>query len=381
MKSKKFLFFILLLSCAVSAAFSFDWGAELSNTASASQPMALEADDAAKFSVWVKAPLDYSHNTWFTAEGFFKTQFFYPDLTFDFTTDITLLKLSMTIKLSELNFGRFEMGRLQFTDSSSLVMAQSADGFKFFWDSPVLNAEIFGGFTGLINARTNPIYLAFDDTSPRFYSMSSPFMLTGVNFSFPQLFSGKTLTVESYGAFNTSGTLDHRLYAAAALSGNLSPNSYYLLSSTFGWMLSSESGFSKPSNLSQAELAIYKGKTSITASAIYASAENGTLSDFIPFTTIYADLISNRIYSGTIKANMIATLRFTRGFLGSVSGGAFFTLPKENATEGYSGAQWTAALKFQAASDLQFTISGGQYYGTTADSNYTFASINFILSL
>ena len=78
---------------------------------------------------------------------------------------------------------------------------------------------------------------------------------------------------------------------------------------------------------------------------------------------------------------MIATLRFTRGFLGSVSGGAFFTLPKENVTEGYSGAQWTAALKFQAASDLQFTISGGQYYGTTEDSNYTFASINFILSL
>ena len=365
----------------ISAAFSFDWGAERSNTANASQPMALEGDDAAKFSVWVKAPLDYSHNTWFTAEGFFKTQFFYPDLTFDFTTDITLLKLSITIKLSDLNFGRFEMGRLQVTDSSSLVMAQSADGFKFFWDSPILTADIFGGFTGLINARTNPIYLAFDDTSPNFYSMSSPFMLTGVNFSFPQLFSGKTLTVESYGAFNTSGTLDHRLYASAALSGNLSPNSYYLLSSTFGWMLSSESGFSKPSNLSQAELAVYKGKASITTSVIYASAENGTLADFIPFSTIYADIISNRIYSGTIKANMIATLRFTRGFLGSVSGGAFFTLPKENVTEGYSGAQWTAALKFQAASDLQFTISGGQYYGTTEDSNYTFASINFILSL
>ena len=78
---------------------------------------------------------------------------------------------------------------------------------------------------------------------------------------------------------------------------------------------------------------------------------------------------------------MIATLRFTRGFLGSVSGSAFFTLPKENVTEGYSGAQWTAALKFQAASDLQFTISGGQYYGTDAESNYTFASINFILNL
>ena len=134
MKNKKLIFLILLLSCMISAAFSFDWGAELSNTANASQPMALEADDAAKFSVWVKAPLDYSHNTWFTAEGFFKTQFFYPDLTFDFTTDITLLKLSMTIKLSDLNFGRFEMGRLQVTDSSSLVMAQSADGFKFFWD-------------------------------------------------------------------------------------------------------------------------------------------------------------------------------------------------------------------------------------------------------
>lgn len=381
------IFLIILLTTSI---FSIDFGGTIVNSSGITgefDNLGLDQND--KATLWLKIPFDESQNTYLAAEGSYTFTY---DGTIEQKTnqiDLGMFKIGMLIPLSSSSKFRFDFGRVSGSDISGLVYSQYSDGLQFSLTSTNFSMSAIASYTGLLNAHTSTYY-GFDYTydSEIVYPLAPKFVISGLTFSFPALFANQTLNAEAYGFWDIDDQNDfdyNRIYGTLGLNGGISGNLYYVLTSTFGYSFGNEA-VEGLSNLTKLELSMYPTflSSSFTVSAVYASgnSEDG-LKAFIPFNKITADTSGNKVYSGLFKTGLTATLQPNKKFLLS-AGADFLCNIQPDADESFAadGLQWTFNARWQIFSDLQLSLSTGQYV-PVADSvspDDFFANIRLVIS-
>ncbi len=285
--------------------------------------------------------------------------------------DVETLKYSIQLGLDESSTFSLDAGRFPISDLTTMIFNQVSDGVRATYENNAMKLNTYVGFTGFLNAYTVSMNVApNEDILSEFYTLSSPFVLANVSLRLPQIFASQDMYAEVFSAIDVgvdgsgNATTDNRVYATIGLTGPLSSNFYYSLSSTAGFTQIAESEWGI-SNLSTVEVSTFLPFASSLLSwkTIFATGNNDNV--FNTFTVNTANLDDSLEFAGHVKTGFVVTLRPISNILLFVEPSAIFDVMNE--ANGYEGFQWLFASKFGITSDLQLAASVGQFYSVDAD--------------
>lgn len=366
---------------------AFDWGGFVS--ANAGIKGAGNADLIKKFTqsdrltLWMRVPFPV-RDSYFTAEGFY--DFKYANETKEIThlLDIRLCKLSMTVNEPEAKV-TFNMGRFGVSDLSGFMFAQNADGMELRITSSRFESKLYGGYTGFLNSYTTPMNISQFESGQILYQPAASTVIGSFFMSFPRLFKQQTLSWEVSGF---GGQTVPVVFTTAVLNGPIYGSFFYALSSTAAFEMPRKGPFLF-SNLSRFELTAYMPFMSsfLSWNTIFATGKTGSdktknIGDFKSLSIIPASLSGSVKYAGNVKTGLTASFKPHSSLLWTLSTDAFFNVMNASAAKGFIGMQWQTAVRWQIFSDLQLSVSAGQFF-TDFDKKkapYTLATVKLLYS-
>lgn len=391
---KTTLLTILALSFLAVPLSAFEAGGTIGNSTELytndGDPVALEQKN--KISAYFKVP--FANTFYFITEGSITPTFNANDISElddgDFTSpvDLTLAKVSDTIKFQGNSTLTLSAGRFSIADSTGLVLNQGSDGISAVWASPKLSATAYAGYTGLLNGHTTTVLNGnIEDSDNDYYYLASPFMLGQASVYLPYLFFNQSLGFEALAAIGLDGPNGdnsdyNRFYGTVSLDGALAKGLFYSLSSTFELESFDGYDFDDPANLTRLALTYHIPdfhSTQITASAVYASGENGPFTFFSGITSeeaSYSPLAPE--YSSLVKTGLSASIKPLDNMLASLGTDVIFSYLEDDLE--YSGVQFYGGIVYQWFTDLQVGLQAHQYIGDDSDENETSVTLNLTLA-
>lgn len=380
---------LVLAGAVISNAFALDFGGLFTNNSKLDTQSfsTLELVQLDSLTGWIKTPVSADEKLYFAAETEATYRLGVSDLSqadstrSSFFLDLSLCKLTYYTQawggILNINFGRFLVN-----DSTRNVLAQTTDGAQLTFNSNVVKAIAYAGYTGLTNSRSYTILdspkSTFKKDDSAVYQFNSPYVVTGISVSLPFLFKNQTIGFEGFGMFGLPGIAgdnsgDIRIYATAIMNGPIVQNLYYSVSSTFGF-------FDGISNLTKAEITYYPPvlSSAITFGATYASGRNGALKPFTGFTSQKASLAyDSPEYRGILKTGLSGTMHPTDKIFCNLAADAVFSC-----MDGfdYNGFQWLAQFQYQIFTDLKAGLSAYQFYGKDSRQNNTSFTLNLVFA-
>lgn len=368
MNCKK-IFKALLLAQIFSlaaAAFAVDFGGELRNNTSikGNSFSELKLDQVNDLSLWAKVPFTKSGNMYLAAEGLYEFEYDQDKEKAFNRLDLNLLKFAANLKFNG-NSVNISAGRFFFSDLTSLIFNQNADGVFASYDAQNFAVSVYGAYTGLLNAGTvkmldNPEDL-FEADEDAVYDLAQKNIVAAATFSLPRLAKTQNLSAQFLGAFKLEGNSYNRMYATLSATGPIYKTLYYNLSSTLGFQ-SYDGGSLDISNLSRLNLTWYLPFRNLTLNlgALYASGENGPFEGFWGFTKInaYNSLLEPQ-HSGLFKGSFMASIKPVDQLL--VYAGCDLIIDMSTSSTEYRGFQYSVGVNWQILSDVRVGASLSQY--------------------
>jgi len=330
-------------------------------------------------SLWLKAPLSEDGTSYFVTEGSFKTEY---DASVEesddkliLSADIDLFKLVLR-KETENGSLLFSAGRFYFSDLSTLVLAQNADGVQLDFSSSIFSTSVYAGYTGLLNEKNITILdseAAEAVDSKTLYSFSKKYALAALKLSASNFAASQSVSLEGLGAFRLEdGDKFNRFYGTLSLSGPVAPtlSIYYALSSTLGFVQAEDDTYK--GNLSQCSLSWYPDfkSSSLSLSALYASGSQGPFDGFMGFTSQTAvDSVLEPEYSGILKGGLSASIKPISNLLLSAKANMIFSAAAgdEEKDIEFAGLQYSLGGNWQVVSDFSLGASFCQYISSNDD--------------
>ncbi len=376
----------LLISAGLASAF--EWGGKFSNTTAFSgKPSdSLKLNQTDNLDMWLKVPLSKDNATYITAEAFY--QFKYDgaetspnDITN--TIDLSLLKFVTTKQFAQKRMLSFSAGRFALSDATYLIFSQVCDGAMVKYTSNMLDASVYGGYTGLVNANSitmiNSESTNFSLAENNVYRLSPKYIPVGASVSFPSLFANQTLSAQAWAFFDLNGDNFNRYYGIALLEGYLLKNLSYSFSSA-----AESVNFQNFSLLSKLNLTGYfTDSFSVNFAGIYASGDEGGLTPFTGVTSMNSTLSAKEPqYSSLLKFGPGATKTFGR--VAYINGTGSFVFDVGKTDSAFDGIQLQVNGVYNIFNDLQVGATFGQYFDLnkgheTGTNNKTYIALKAVL--
>ncbi|MCR5217932.1 hypothetical protein [Treponema sp.] len=317
----------------------------------------------------LRQPLSQSGKTYFSAEAMVSFEYdrTFSDPAYDDTeilADLTLFKLASKIPVNKANFC-IAAGRFSMADATSRIYNQNADGILLQYLSPYIELNAYGAYTGLLNAKTvtilTPVASAYGSNSDKdFYDFATAYIAGALSIKFPYLLFNQSITAECFAFISTEGPGemtaedDKRIYGTLALDGPLSSSFFYNASTSF---LFSEEMDYKAANYSAIKADIFPSESfMLSVSGCYASGKQGAFEAFTTFTASTAGLnVSEKKYNALAMGGLACAARISPEVILNLGGDILFDIPETEAE--YSGTQVSAALTYQAFTDLSLSLS------------------------
>ncbi len=363
--------------------FAIDFGGYINNNTNVTGDSfsSLYVDQTDQAGAWIKVPFDNDSRQYLTTEAFVQYEYVSSSKTNVLAFDCNLLKYSGLFNLGSSGKFSVQAGRFFTSDATNHILRQTNDGLMLSLKFPRFNANLYGGYTGLLNAQNVTILnsssseYSFDSSLP--YALAAPYCTAIASLSTPFLFLNQTLSLQFMGFWgagqSTAGY--NRYYATLKLNGPLASFVYYTADTTF----STQDNFASFSNLSDLSINFYIPVMSaeIAIKGTYASGNNGFLKAFKGFTSMTATYSLNEPeYSGLIKGGFSFALKPVSSLYLGGGTNIVFDCPESAVT--YSGTEWFASAVYQVFSDLQLGLDASEYIsadGTCDKINFTVKAV------
>lgn len=259
---------------------------------------------------------------------------------------------------------------------------QPSDGAEIIFTNDLFSLGAYVGFTGLLNSNSVSINGKEMEKRHSLYTEAPPFVLASVTAQFPYLFGQQSLSTNFYAAIDVHPeNKKHHMYATALLNGPIGNSLFYILSTSLGLTKSDNKDW-QFSNLSSLEISTYLPLSSmISWKTVFATGDTGMTSEFETFTVSSANMDESLNYAGNIKTGIVATMRPVNSILLFAGADVFLNVMNDNMEKGYAGTQWTFSTRWQIVSDVQLSISAGQFFSAKTDIEpYMMANLKLLVS-
>jgi len=345
-----FLFSIFALSL-----FAFDFGGSLDTSFLIFDENKIPSKDSymalsETASLWIR----HNFSNWisFSMEGNYSASYDFKK--FSQNLNLDFLKLKMNFAPSSVAEIGVDLGRFHVSDSTSLVLNGLIDGAQVKILLPEVDFSLFGGYTGLLNAKSVSIVNStVEKTQDSLYGFAPKYLLGGIS-----LFATNYYGNHSVGCdFSTFIPVDSRetrtssFYVGFDATGPVFSSLYYDVSAILSLFAGENvnTGF-----LVDGLISYYAPFLSsvVSLNATYAT------DSFCPFSNSSVVMGGVRDLSGLLKLGLVSSIKPFSNFLVVISGDYLMDDVDSKLTS--FGFQWYANLKWQILSDLQFSLYCGQ---------------------
>lgn len=374
---KKIACLLITVFCFVPRLFSVDFGFLLTNDTCSKNygSTSFYISQENEVSAWVKIPFGGSLSHYLAAEGMYR--FEYNDGT-GFSAhylDVSLLKYAYRTDAGS-GVLKVNAGRFFFSDLTSRIFAQNADGIFASFESSAFSVGAYASYTGLLNANVVKMLDADDfdsDGTHCVYSLADKYVNAVVTASFPLLFAGQTLSVQGAGSFRLSETAYHRMYATAELSGEICRNLMYDVCASAAFKLYGN----EPLNVSpfvKGTLQYYFSKTALGFNMVFAG------NDFSGVTSLKAyNSALEPEYTAFLKTGIFASVKPNDILLFEAGIDTVFDGTKNYR---FKGIQYELDLGLQVAGDVFFGMGWTHYIDRSVErENYMEVSLKAKVAL
>lgn len=300
--------------------------------------------------------------------------------------DVDLLKLSTVKKFDSSHILEFSAGRFFIADASGAVFTQPCDGAFAKFSSPKIEASVYGGYTGLLNAKNisikNTEGSVFSGAGKEIYDFTSAYFVGSATVSAPFVFANQSVILEGLAVIGCEGPADvikdkNRIYGTFGINGPLSNSVFYSASATIESVDSN--GIGLLGRMSVSSFFDWKN-ASVSFNSMYSSGASGSLEPFIGVTQQTVCNSSDELdLSGVMKFGISASILPKNSVLCSL--GADVVMKDNGAEYEYYGMQFVGGVNCQIYSDVSFGINGSAFVGNDENTNRIQLSVSAAIAL
>ena len=356
---KKAILLLLLTIFGISSIYSIDIDGSVSSYTAGKTASIKTIDilETGKANLGIILPLDFNKNTNLKIAGDVSATWKVNSTAVDFVADCTELSLLMSIPLAENSYGSFEMGRFSVKDCTELIFNQKLDGVRFLVDSPFIRTHLYGGYTGLLNARTNKMLPSAEATG--IYALAPSYITADFFAYMPDIYEDKSIGLEFLAALNPASPSANKLYAIARIDGRFLYFIPYSLCSAFVW--SNEGGsFGNMANLSFASMEYTVNSTHFGGKVLHASGNTPNFKDFKQLTAVYADKASSILFSNLINIGLFLDNTTSDNVNIATDIYAFISLDNTQAIV-FNGIQWALNINIPVTEKSKLVFALNQF--------------------
>lgn len=375
---KKILSSTILFLTFVFSTFAFSWNGLIDNNSKLSAN-----DDFSKLTflqsngvfLSLSHNLSETGNVRLTAEGMYK-YFLNADIksnktTFKNVADLDLLKFSGDWMLGNSSLS-LSAGRYQYSDYSGSVFAQLSDGAYVSFNTLKFGANLYAGYTGLLNRLNVSMTENESKDEDQFYALCPGYVPLLADLSYKALFETNTVGLQTACFLPVSGKNTMKAYATLIANGYLGTIASYDARITAG----TEKFESLMLDAKLDANVFILSSLMASLGCEYVSGEQGSIK---PFLTISSRAFGIAPFYNGVIVPKLGLMYASGNFYGSLTERVIISMPKDEAK--FNGFDTALSLAYKVFSDLLVGCDAGAYICTETKelSNY-FATIKASLS-
>lgn len=372
--NKKFLIVIFTIFSVINV-FAIDYGANLKNDTKISPNEddffnLLQRND---LSAWIKVPFNENNSAYLVAEGLYRFEYNNSVSYRVNYIDLSMLQFVLNKEIGD-NLFSLNLGRFAFTDLTSCIFGQPADGVSFSFDSSVYNFSLYAAYTGLLNSNVIKMINSedFEIEPEKVYALSDKFATVALGVSLPELIPNNTLSLQGLGAIRLDEIANNKFYLTVGLDGVVNQNIFYSVYGT-----ASLKSYDKEdyliSSFAKADLNFIYDKLFLNVNALFAGQDFEGVTSFVALNSGYEPE-----YNSLLKAGVLASYRILDNVKFFASADIAF-----NGKENYSlkGFQYDIGCDWQVVSDVYIGLDWNQYIDIDeSDANYKAVNLKAMIS-
>lgn len=372
--NKKFLIVIFTIFSFINV-FAIDYGANLKNDTKISPNEddffnLLQRND---FSAWIKVPFNENNSAYLVTEGLYRFEYNNSGSYRVNYIDLSMLQFVLNKEIGD-NLFSLNLGRFAFTDLTSCIFGQPADGVSFSFDSSVYNFSLYAAYTGLINSNVIKMINSedFEIEPEKVYALSDKFATVALGFSLPELIPNNTLSLQGLGAIRLDEIANNKFYLTVGLDGVVNQNIFYSVYGTASLKSYDKEDYSI-SSFAKADLNFIYDKLFLNVNALFAGQDFEGMTSFVALNSGYEPE-----YNSLLKAGVLASYRIFDNVKCFASADIAF-----NGKENYSlkGFQYDIGCDWQVVSDVYIGLDWNQYIDIDeSDANYKAVNLKAMIS-
>lgn len=372
--NKKFLIVIFTIFSFINV-FAIDYGANLKNDTKISPNEddffnLLQRND---LSAWIKVPFNENNSAYLVSEGLYRFEYNNSGSYRVNYIDLSMLQFVLNKEIGD-NLFSLNLGRFAFTDLTSCIFGQPADGVSFSFDSSVYNFSLYAAYTGLLNSNVIKMINSedFEIEPEKVYALSDKFATVALGVSLPELIPNNTLSLQGFGAIRLDEIANNKFYLTVGLDGVVNQNIFYSVYGT-----ASLKSYDKEdyliSSFAKADLNFIYDKLFLNVNALFAGQDFEGVTSFVALNSGYEPE-----YNSLLKAGVLASYRILDNVKFFASADIAF-----NGKENYSlkGFQYDIGCDWQVVSDVYIGLDWNQYIDIDeSDANYKAVNLKAMIS-
>ena len=372
--NKKFLIVIFTIFSFINV-FAIDYGANLKNDTKISPNEddffnLLQRND---LSAWIKVPFNENNSAYLVSEGLYRFEYNNSVSYRVNYIDLSMLQFVLNKEIGD-NLFSLNLGRFAFTDLTSCIFGQPADGVSFSFDSSVYNFSLYAAYTGLLNSNVIKMINSedFEIEPEKVYALSDKFATVALGVSLPELIPNNTLSLQGLGAIRLDEIANNKFYLTVGLDGVVNQNIFYSVYGT-----ASLKSYDKEdyliSSFAKADLNFIYDKLFLNVNALFAGQDFEGVTSFVALNSGYEPE-----YNSLLKAGVLASYRILDNVKFFASADIAF-----NGKENYSlkGFQYDIGCDWQVVSDVYIGLDWNQYIDIDeSDANYKAVNLKAMIS-
>ena len=359
---KKLLCVCLFAACLLTSAFAISWSGLVDNNtrfAANNDFSVITLRQSNGVYLSLSAPISKNGNLKLSAEGLYKYNFdsnFKTNTTsFKNIADCDLFNLSGSWKIKK-NVISLNAGRFMVSDYAGNAFAQVSDGLFVGFSNAKMAANIYGGYTGLLNRLNvsmtdNSVVTEKDED---FYRLCPQYIPVMADISFKGLFKKHTLGIQGEAFIPASDKLAVKAYGTVLLKGPVNKICNYKATFTFGTVKFEKFMYDAIADLNF--FVIPHGM--LTAGIEYTSSEKDSLLNFTTVTS--RSLVNDPYFAGGILPKL-AILYSQKSLYASLTGKGVVAIA--NDTTKFRGIDASADVVYNIFNDLQIGCSATAFIG------------------
>lgn len=372
--NKKFLIVIFTIFSFINV-FAIDYGANLKNDTKISPNEddffnLLQRND---LSAWIKVPFNENNSAYLVSEGLYRFEYNNSGSYRVNYIDLSMLQFVLNKEIGD-NLFSLNLGRFAFTDLTSCIFGQPADGVSFSFDSSVYNFSLYAAYTGLLNSNVIKMINSedFEIEPEKVYALSDKFATVALGVSLPELIPNNTLSLQGLGAIRLDEIANNKFYLTVGLDGVVNQNIFYSVYGT-----ASLKSYDKEdyliSSFAKADLNFIYDKLFLNVNALFAGKDFEGVTSFVALNSGYEPE-----YNSLLKPGVLASYRILDNVKFFASADIAF-----NGKENYSlkGFQYDIGCDWQVVSDVYIGLDWNQYIDIDeSDANYKAVNLKAMIS-